>query len=275
MRSSVQAAMILAVVWVPVAAGAGEHKPRDPRHPVSRALAFFEGSEDDGEALLRRLRPVAVSAAMRAAVVAALPHEGELQPTDDERTKIATLDAVFEFHERKGTLVIKVIDVGHAFVGLHARTVLLLSRDALSLVSAEELQALAAHELGHELFWDEYQAARVGHPAGVQELELRCDGVAVTTLRALGQGPDALVRAVTKMTRYNERLGATVSAALYVSLKDRRAFIETMAARLAERQSASGSYSRGRARAPWSLHRARSERNRTSQFSQPQSFVGA
>jgi hypothetical protein len=237
MRSSVLAAMILMAGGVPVSTEGGE-KRFDPRHPVSRALGFFEGSEEDGEALLRRLRPAPVSAAMRAAVVAALPREGELQPTDDEHTKIATLEAVLEFHQRKGSLVIKVIDVGHAFVGLHARTVLLLSRDALSLVSAEELQALAAHEFGHELFWDEYQAARVGNPARVQELELRCDGVAVTTLRALGQEPDALVRAVTLMTRYNERLGATASAPSYVSLKDRRAFIETMAARLAERHRA-------------------------------------
>jgi hypothetical protein len=235
MRSRAQAAMILVAVWVPVAAAAGANKPPDPRHPVSRALAFFEEAEEGAGVHLRRLRPAPVSAALRAAVVAALPPEGELEATDSERAKIATLDAVFEFHERKGSLVIKVIDVGHAFVGLHARTVLLLSRDALALVSAAELQALAAHELGHELFWDEYQAARSGNPARVQELELRCDGVAVTTLLALGQEPDALVRAVTKMTRYNERLGATASAGLYVSLKERREFIETMAARLAEK----------------------------------------
>jgi hypothetical protein len=238
MRSSVQAAMILVAVSVPVAATAGGNKAADPKHPVARALAFFDGSDGDGQAFLRQLRPAPVSAALRAAVVATLPHEGELQPTEDEKAKIATLDPIFEFHERKGSIVIKVIDVGHAFVGLHARTVLLLSRDALSLVSAEELQALAAHELGHELFWDEYQAARVGNPARVQELELLCDGVAVITLQALGQGSEALVRAVTKMTRYNERLGATASAASYVSLKNRRTFIETMAARLAERRRA-------------------------------------
>lgn len=238
MRSSVQAAMFLVAMSVPVSTMAGS-KPLDSSHPVSRALAFFfDEREGDGEAVLRQLRPAPVSAALRAAVVAALPHEGELQPTEDEKAKIATLEAVFEFHERKGAIVIKVIEVGHAFVGLHARTVLLLSRDALSLVTAEELQALAAHELGHELFWDEYQAARVGNPARVQELELLCDGVAVTTLQALGQGSDALVRAVTKMTRYNERLGATASAASYVSLKNRRTFIETMAARLAERRRA-------------------------------------
>jgi hypothetical protein len=111
--------------------------------------------------------------------------------------------------------------------------VLLLSRDALSLVSAQELQALAAHELGHEMFWDEYEAARtvVGH-ARMQELELLCDGVAVTTLRGLGRGPQSLIDAVTKMTRHNERLRAVGSAARYVSLRQRRHFIEAVAAML-------------------------------------------
>ncbi len=242
MRSSRLAAMTFGVLWMSVSGTAEGNHPRNPRDPVSRALAFFEPSHGDGEAFLRQLRPAPVSASVRAAVVAALPHEGELEPTDDERAKIATLDAVFEFHERKGSIVIKVIDVGHAFVGLHARTVLLLSRDALSLVQPEELQALAAHELGHEFFWDEYQAARAGDPARVQEIELRCDGVAVTTLRALGHGPEPLVRAITKLTRYNERLHATASGASYVSLKDRKAFIEAIARRLSSRarQTTSG-----------------------------------
>jgi hypothetical protein len=108
--------------------------------------------------------------------------------------------------------------------------VLLLSRDALSLVSAQELQALAAHELGHEMFWDEYEAARVvGSHARLQELELRCDGVAVATLRGLGRGPQSLIDAVTKMTRYNERLRAMGSAARYPSLRQRRHFVEALA----------------------------------------------
>jgi hypothetical protein len=217
--------------WMPVSAMAGGNTPPGLCPPVSRALAFFEGSGVDGEAFLRNLRADPTSAEMRAAVLAALPPEGELRPSREERAKIATLDAVLAFHERERTIVVKVIDVGHAFVGLHARTVLLLSRDALALVTAEELQALAAHELGHELFWDEYQAARGGDPSRLQELELRCDGVAVTTLRALGRDPDALIRAVTRMTRYNERRGATKSAASYVSLKERTAFIRAVDAR--------------------------------------------
>ena len=227
-RLSVVLIGVVAVAAAPAAAGQGS---LDPGSPVGRALAFFAGPEaHQPDVLLLRLRPAPLSAAVRAAVVASLPPEGELQPTEAERAKIAALEPIFDLHERNGLIVIKVIDVGHAFVGLHAKTVLLLSRDALSLVSAQELQALAAHELGHEMFWDEYEAARVaGGQARLQEMELLCDGVAVTTLRELGRGPQSLIDAVTKMTRHNERLRAVGSAKRYVSLRQRRHFIENVA----------------------------------------------
>jgi hypothetical protein len=221
----------LTLAAAPAAAG---HHALDVDHPAARALAFFERAQmDGGEALVHRLRPAPPSAELKAAVVASLPPEGELQPSEAERTKIATLEAVFEIYDRKNAIVIKVIDVGHAFVGLHARTVLLLSRDALSLVTADELQALAAHELAHELFWDEYQAARAeGAAARIQELELRCDGVALSALRGRDRGADSLTGAVTKMTRFNERIGATATAGAYVSLKERTRFIKDVTALL-------------------------------------------
>jgi hypothetical protein len=81
------------------------------------------------------------------------------------------------------------------------------------------------------MFWDEYEAARVaGGQARLQELELLCDGVAVTTLRGPGRGPLSLIDAVTQMTRHKERLRAIGSAARYVSLRRRRHFIEAVAA---------------------------------------------
>jgi hypothetical protein len=52
----------------------------------------------------------------------------------------------------------------------------------------------------------------------------------VTTLRGLGRGPQSLIDAVTKMTRHNERLRAVGSASRYVSLRQRRHFIEAVAA---------------------------------------------
>jgi len=94
-------------------------------------------------------------------------------------------------------------------VGLHARTVLLLSRVARALVTSGELQALTGHELGHEYLWNEYQSAMAAaaHPR-MQELELVCDGMAVISLRALGLDRARPFTAVSKMTRYNDRLRA-------------------------------------------------------------------
>jgi hypothetical protein len=173
---------------------------------------------------------------LRAQILTSLPTDGELSPTRTERAQLAALEPILGFHGRSGMIAIKVIDVGHAFVGLHARTVLLLSRDALAVVTPEELQALAAHELGHEYLWNEYQAATASKAhARIQELELVCDGIAVMTLSALGLHPSHLASAVAKMTRHNERLGATASADAYVSLGERLSFIDALVARLEPR----------------------------------------
>jgi hypothetical protein len=230
MRVQAVTAVLAGLALAAVPARARTH--RDPEQPVTRALAFFQANAGDGGfEVVRRLRPAPLSPQARALVVAALPPEGELAPTAAERAKIASLDLMLELHERRDIVVVKVIDVGHAFVGLHAKTVLLLSRDALSLLKAEELQAVAAHEMAHESFWDEYADARArGDEARLQELELICDGVAVATARHLGQTPEALIDAVTKMTRYNERLGAMGTAGRYVPLAQRRQFIKDVAA---------------------------------------------
>jgi hypothetical protein len=213
-------------------------KNRSRAHaPAARALAFFdnEGASLDPR-FPDRLRPAPLPPVLRAQVLTSLPTDGELSPSQTERAQLAALEPILGFHGGSGMIAIKVIDVGHAFVGLHARTVLLLSRDALTLVTPEELQALAAHELGHEYLWNEYQAAMASKAhARIQELELVCDGIAVMSLAAVGVDPAHLGAAVSKMTRYNERRGATASADAYVSLGERLSFIDAMVARLETR----------------------------------------
>jgi hypothetical protein len=155
--------------------------------------------------------------------------EGEVRPSKKEAVKLAAIAPVLRYHHRQDVLQLKLITVGHAFVGLHARTVLLVSREALDLLDGPMLQALIGHEIGHEYFWDEYQAAVArDNQDEVRALELRCDGVAVITLRQLGLDPHAFIEAVRVMTRFNERVGAVASASSYVSLKKRIAFVETI-----------------------------------------------
>jgi hypothetical protein len=201
-----------------------------PGKPSGRALAVFQQvGTSSAEAFLEGLRPRPLAPHLRAQVMASLPAEGEVRASEKETRKLAAIEPILDYHRRRDVLQLKLITVGHAFVGLHARTVLLVSREALDLVDAPELQALIAHEMGHEYFWDEYAAAMAtGDRDKVQELELRCDGVAVLTLRELGLEAAALVRAVTALTRFNERIGAMASAGSYTSLKDRIAFVKEL-----------------------------------------------
>jgi hypothetical protein len=224
-------ASVLCVVISATAVTAGHRQPAKPKRPDATALAFFAAARWTSlEDFLRQRRPPALAPSLRAQVVASLPRVGELQPTSAERRKLAALDAVFGLHDRDGVIEVKVIEVGHAAVALHARTVLLVSRRALVRLTPEELQAVTAHELAHEYSWDDYQAALSENAwERRQELELICDGFAVMTLRLLGVDPARLVSAVTKMTRDNERLGATATAGAYVSLEDRRRFIADVA----------------------------------------------
>jgi hypothetical protein len=194
-------------------------------------LRSFEAQQELSiDEFLAARRPTPLDAAHRAEVMAALPKEGELRPRANEIEKLDAAQKILVYHRREGVITFKVIEVGHAFVGLHARAVLLASRDALALVNAEQFSALVAHELGHEYVWDEYwRAMRNGEHRRMQALELQCDGIAVLTLRRLGIDPEHLVSAVESMTRFNERRGTVASAADYVSLKERVAFIRAVA----------------------------------------------
>jgi len=203
-----------------------------PKSAVTRSvLKFFEAQQVTSiDEFLGRLRPAPLDPSVRDAVIATLPREGELRPEPTELSKIEAARPVVEYHERGDVLTLKVIEVGHAFVGLHARSVLLVSRNALALIDGQEFAALVAHEVSHEYVWDEYQRAmqRQDHKT-MQALELRCDGVAVLTLRRLGLDPERLVSAVQKMTRFNQHRGMVASAKDYVSLTDRVAFIRAIA----------------------------------------------
>lgn len=207
-------------------AAAGERGGRTGR----QALAFFEhvGPVAPGT-FLDALRPMPIAAVRRAQVMASLPTEGEVRPSKKEAHKLASIEPVLRYHHRQDVLQLKLITADHAFVGLYERTVLLVSREALDLLDGPKLQAVISHEIGHEFFWDEYQAAVARDDTDkARELELRCDGVAVITLRQLGLDPHALVEAVSAMTRFNESLRAVGTAGRYVSLKERIAFIETI-----------------------------------------------
>ena len=207
---------------------------QSPGSPGSNALRFFEAyPASDADALLRELRPPHVGPSDRLHALSVLPETGELHPDRDERAKLSLLDAVLLYHERARVFETKLIDVPQAVLALYERTVLLISRPALRLLSGAELQALVAHEIGHDFFWTDFEPTRTRHDGpGRQELELKCDGIAVLTLVALALDPNVLADALRKLTRFNEVLGVKADADEYPHLIERLRFVNALRYRI-------------------------------------------
>lgn len=171
-------------------------------------------------------RPTPVSPHDRARILASLPAKGQVPELDaSARQKLADLGPLLRASERDSVYVVKVIDVPQAVVALHGRTVVLVSQAALNLVSAAELQALVAHEIGHEYVWPEYEraAARDDHNR-LKELELLCDMIAVATLHGLRMDVFRLMSGVEKVSRFNrERFGVALNENGYPATAERRA----------------------------------------------------
>lgn len=155
--------------------------------------------------LLQESRPAPVPVDVTAQVVAGLPTKGQVHNLDDrEQRKLAALAPVLEAAERASVYVVMVIDVPEAFVGLHARTVVFITRPALRLLSEVELRALVAHETAHEFVHAEYEhAIAKGRSGRLQDLELVCDIIAVLTLRAIGQEASTLAAGIERLSRFN------------------------------------------------------------------------
>jgi hypothetical protein len=200
---------------------------QQPAAPVTSALRFFDAlSAMDPDSSLRAVRTVPVSVQARERARATLPPEGALAPTRDEAKKLEALTPVLIYHERDQSFDIKIIDLPQAFIGLYERAILLISRPALKVLTASELQALGAHELAHDFFWGEFEQEPHGNAR--QQLELQCDGVAALTLVTLGLDPTHLLTATTKLNQFNERFGTPSNIADYPTPAERQRFINTL-----------------------------------------------
>ncbi len=174
---------------------------------------------------LTACRPEPVSSQEKDAFVRTLPPDGALTTfTSAQRTKIDALTAVLRLHEREAVYDVRLIDVPQAWLGLYGRAVLLISVPALNMLDAGELQALVAHEIGHEYLLAGWEAARAaGDDARLRHVEAACDAIAALSLRALGLSTQPLASAITKVERYNRaRFGVPQNASSYSGAGERR-----------------------------------------------------
>src|SRR5262245_4157150 len=117
---------------------------------------LLAASPSDLARLLEAARPAPVPANERARILGGIPEEGQVHDLDaSSRGKLDGLVPLLHVVKRQSVYEIIVIDVPQAAVAIHERLVLLISRVALGLLSVDELQALVAHEIGHEYVWGE------------------------------------------------------------------------------------------------------------------------
>ena len=154
-------------------------------------------------------------------------HRKERLPSSTARLD-ASLRAWVRFFERwpRHMYNIKVVDIRYARVGVYERVAVLISKPALMLLEAEDLQALVAHEIAHEYVSGDYErATELEDHRRLKDLELLCDAIAIVTLQGLRMNPWRLISAVEKIDRYNQELsGSRVNRTNYPTLAERRAF---------------------------------------------------
>jgi hypothetical protein len=152
--------------------------------------------------------PAPLTRKEREAIWATLPANAEPDLDQSAKTKIEQLQRILAAHDRSDAIRIKVARLPYACAALYQRGLLILADHTVRILEAEELQAVVAHELGHEYYWAEYYEARDnGDREALQAAELLADAVAIRTLVTLGMNPDLLISAVRKIDRYNARLG--------------------------------------------------------------------
>ena len=142
-------------------------------------------------------RPKPVPAPDRAVFLSRLPAEGEVVDFDESaRRKLDGLTRFLERTERGSVYEIKVVDLAFARLATYEGTAILVSQAVLTLLDGEELQALVAHEIGHEYVADDYNRAFASRDRRrLKDLELLCDAIGTVTLLKLGIDPSRLITA--------------------------------------------------------------------------------
>jgi hypothetical protein len=194
-----------------------------------QALQYFAKTENgDLDDYLKSIRPAGVSADQRVRLVASIRKEDIVSPSAQRQAKLDALRPILAYHDRAG-IEVKILRLGLAWAGMLEGAAVVVSEEAVDVLTAEELQAVIAHELGHEYFAAEYEAARQNKQYDtVKGVELRCDAVAIITMRRLRLNPTSLISGVSKLTKFNEARGVKNNPDLVSSVDERRSFCQAM-----------------------------------------------
>ncbi len=107
---------------------------------------------------------------------------------------------VLELHKRSECVELFLYRNDSPRAVLWMGCVLILSDSLVALLSDAELTGIVAHELAHLYFMDEMAAAqKTNDERRMKVIELKCDAVAMVSLKLLGSDPTYHIRGVKRM----------------------------------------------------------------------------
>jgi len=162
MRKSISVKAILLVILTTTSIAQSRKTSISFGRPGRAALAYFDQIHAQRfDNYLKRIRPGQLSPELKAKLIAILPNQDIISPSAHGRDKLDALQPVLKHYGRSSVIDLKVIRMGQAVILFLAGAAVVISEEALDLLTAKELQAIISHELGHEYFWNEWQQARL------------------------------------------------------------------------------------------------------------------
>lgn len=202
-------ACIVAVSFSQATAGAARAHCEDE---IELALAAIgSGPAEEMKSRLISERITVFDDSLRAQAVAALPASLRSQRITQgkllDRVE-AIFNQVLRLHGRSGKLVLFLYRNDLPSAALWRGCVVVVSDGLAEPMYDDELAGVLAHELSHSYFEDEMAEGRRAQNAfAMRVVELKCDGVAILSLKLLGRNPAGHVRGLRRLQLITERKG--------------------------------------------------------------------
>ena len=202
-------ACIVVVSFSQATAGAARVRCEDE---VELALAAIgSGSAEEMKSSLFSERITVFDDSLRAQAVAALPASLRGQRITQGKL-LGRVEAIFnqvlQLQGRSGKLVLFLYRNDLPSAMLWRGCVVAVSDGLAEPMYDDELAGVLAHELSHSYFEDEMAEGRRAQNAfAMRVIELKCDGVAILSLKLLGRNPAGYMRGLRRIQLITKRKG--------------------------------------------------------------------
>jgi hypothetical protein len=188
--------------------------PADTNEVDLALAAIGGGSVNEIKSRLFTNRITVFNDQSRAQAVAALPaslRDRRITQGRLLRRVELILHEVLQLHGRSGEMELFLFENDLPSPTLWRGCVLLIPNGLAEQLFDGELAGIFAHELGHSYFEDEMVAAlRIQDARALRVVELKCDAVALLSLKLLGQEPALYLRGLRKIERLNKSKGLSI-----------------------------------------------------------------